>query len=370
MSCELAPALTIKKPFLEGYSMAKRIFLFAILIVNLLILDRAAWAQDDFGFVPNVPPWNQPNLPPGPVPGMDYQWGTVWGPEQLNVRKGDTIRIRYKLDWWGLGPLSTAITGPNLENWRLDYSNGVNNRNQWGHPTGDGIGFWCIECDWLVDAGDDYVTIQLDYMGSSQFGAHLEVVDIIQAPRRSLYTAEQKDNARWWRDTTGNVTSYIDWAATLYCWVIPLRYCGALVAGHFVSNNISNHFATIVVDPFDPWYQYPFEPELELGWSLTGDYAIDAVIQSAMYASGYAQAADVTLNRASSCLEVGDGCVWWQMDRLRSQQYYAGWWLQNTANWLYVLRDEAYWDGEYDLYNVLDSAAGTLWGAGDFLMSQ
>lgn len=351
-------------------------FLKLLFLALLLPCTRgAAWTQD-FGFIPGVSSWNQPWIAPFPATTGEYRSGYAYGPVQLSelgysVRRGDTVQLDYIMDWWGLAITGTSVMSSNAMNMRYVYNDSLHPTQQqwdWGE-----VGRWCLRCTWVFEAGDDDPWIWIDYTGSDNFGAHLEVIQVIPTPvtARSLYSAEEKENARWWRDTTGNVANYVGGVTIALCLTGQTRYCATGTILAFLANAASNHFATIVQDPWDDWYQYPAEPNIPdpsaFGWGWTGDSEVDALMYATMVVAGYTDAANTTINRVSSCIAVNDSCQHWQQERLRDMHYQMSSWLYwNAAGHLANIRDQAWWDGVYDAYDPFNYGVQVLQGAGDY----
>jgi hypothetical protein len=204
---------------------------------------------------------------------------------------------------------------------------------------------------------------------------HLEIKQVIPAAATQLYTQQQKDNARWWRDQTGAAAIVIGGYATLYCAQFGMdRTCAAGTIAGVILAWITNHFGNIVMDPWDDYYQWPFDPIFydasAYGWGYWGDPNLDPLVYAGTIVAGYTEAANITINRASSCLAVNDGCVWWQLERLSSFQQITGSWTRYAAEHLAWLRDRAVGEGHHDAYDPFNRTVSVLWGAGEFLEQQ
>jgi len=333
------------------------------------MFSTAAYAQD-FPFYPGVPSWNQPYVPPlVPGTGGYTTGGTAWGPVQLfDVHQGDTVVFDYVLDWWGLVPVGTSPMTDNGENMRLEYCCGVDNQNQWGHGQ---LGYWCLRCEFRFEAGRDFPVLWIDYTGGDAFGAHLEIKQVIPAPR-SLFSGPDKQTAQSWRDAVGGATGLATVFAKGYCdYVAKDRICSAASLGSAIGGAVTAYLAKKANDPWDDYYQYPFDPQIhdpsDYGWYWTDDSDVNELIYAATVIAAYSEAGAITIDRASTCLAQYDGCVDWQADRLRSMQWILGVWTQDAAARLAIMRDQTNDAGDYDSASQLDQIAQQLWGAGDYL---
>jgi hypothetical protein len=317
------PPATDKRWRLSRYRLA------AALILFFALFSVRVEAQNDFPFSPGIPSWNQPFLPT-PTPGYDYKTGTAYGPVQLGNRKGDTIVLDYVLDWWGLGPLSTSVMSNAAQNTRWT---GPNTRaGQWGH---DPLGFWCLRCEWRFEAGDDNVWIWIDYIGSEQFGAHLEVKQVIPRPLFSVLTDTDKN-------TASNIATAL-WAAS-GVWAgaaigfysdPPLAAIFALMG--YASDKFAGKFSEIARDPWDgdycsgtPW-EVSQQTMAELEW--TQPYDVHGwFIASTEYIEAFVNQAITAANRALSADAAGaTDCAW-------ARRYESIWALNQMGNWMWAFR--------------------------------
>src|SRR5262249_21631458 len=144
---------------------------------------------NDFPFSPGVPIDFSPNIPVTmPVNGGQWAWGqTKWGPVQLNAHKGDKIVMDYVMDYWRFAITYTAPLA-SAGNIHYNWDQSVTNRSAWwrgGDDNHDGypdLGYWCLRCEFIFEAGEDYPWVWIAYNGNSDFNAHLEIKQIIPAP--------------------------------------------------------------------------------------------------------------------------------------------------------------------------------------------
>jgi hypothetical protein len=334
-----------------------------IFISFWLFWASTAHAQgNDFPFSPGVPSWGQPQLP-SPVPGFDYSYGYAPGgePRQLQNRRGDTIVMDYVLDWWGLGPLSTSVMS-NAGN-DMRWTGPDDRAGQWSHSP---LGFWCLRCEWRFQAGDDNVWIWIDYTGSSQFGAHLEVKEIIPAPEPakpwfSVLTDPDKQ-------TADNISLFFSaFTGVMYGAAAGFgadwRLAGILGVLGYAGDKFANHFYQIARDPWDGDYcseaQFVYPQLTDIEW-LRGYDPSGALVDSIEVIDGYGNQAYTAANRALSAASVGAwDCAW-------VRRYEAIWALNRMGDWMWVFRwglevnSNTYANSGYDM-RVLDEQ---LWNLG------
>src|SRR5262249_49492272 len=341
--------------------------LFAVGVLVFLVLCGAAWAQgDDFPGVPIVNPGFPPQPLPGSPPNPQYssgEWRTKGQTFKLwEVKKGDRVYIDQVMDcvgcYWRLAVawIMPAVQG--AQDLRLEYPEGVNNINQWGHGNAGG---WCIHCLWSFTAGDDYPEVALVYYGSGDFWAQLVVVGVVPAPQpaRSLYTQEQKDNARWWQSTSGTARDYLNAAAIGFCATgNNVGLCLGSSIAEFLAAKIGDHYGNRAADPPDSDYQSLFQPQVPYLWGLWGVWPFDQLMAGGEIVIGYLEAANITINRASTCLANNDSCVWTQLEHLRQLQQIAGWWMQYAENCLEIIRDQEGGDDGFNWGISVIGAAG------------
>jgi hypothetical protein len=216
-------------------------------ILFVLVSATTAWSQNDFPFAsPGIEPWAQ-SPQPTPQAGYNFQSGTAWGPNSTWAPRGSTVQFDLILDWWALGPLLLSPIS----------DTGLNMR--W--IGGDQWRGWCIRCQFAFEAGDDNPQLWIDYLGSEQFGVHIENVQIIvpQVPLILEGNLKQvtKDNAASKRDTLNNLSDALS-ALSTAAGVAALTNpgwgiaSGALGAQALAASRIARDQDGIARDPCDP----------------------------------------------------------------------------------------------------------------------
>jgi hypothetical protein len=151
--------------------------------------------------------------------------------------------------------------------------------------------------------------------------------------------------------------------------------CGILTTTSILSNLAGG--LLLQVDPWDDAYGSPYEAvyptAAKLGLSyMGGDYGNafwntitadnDVMVSTAINVSANLNAANISVNRAMSCHQIGDSCDQWQAERAReffenaNQNVY---WLA-AAMWELANQYKQQRFGQ-DYINVWDAAAGQFW---------
>lgn len=351
----------------------------AIVIIMLLLGAGEVRAQgNDFpgGFWAPSPSWSPvPTLTP--VLGWDWHSGTAAGPYYLSNQRGATIRIAFVFDWWSLGPVQFVIRTNGDDN--MHWVDG----GQW-------MG-WCIRCSFEFQATGDNTVAWLEYTGTDQFGAHLEVESISDGIQTvaAAYTQEEKD--RFARDAANiaraaaalqiiaRVTSGSpDMIMQL---ISKLTQTGASAGGL-----AALYLEAQAADPWDDLHEYPYDPPLpdgdysscsgsDFGDGIAEQYC-NELVGTMRWAGMNSDGAYVSANR------YGSGGPLWQYDRTRDFARRLGDDLAYGAWVVAVLRDEFngdigyqqnhnIWLGECncDAVSEFDNLSRALYEAGWYLQN-
>jgi hypothetical protein len=325
-------------------------------------MSATAYAQgNDFPFTPDVPAWNQPVLP-SPVPPFDFNPGAdvpnSWVKAQN--RKGDTVVLRVVLDEWELGPLSLSIVATATPA-GLWWNGPDTPAGRWYHP---GLGYWCLDCQWKAVAGDDNAGFWLTFVGSERFRAHLEVVDVIPAPRSlfSVLADPDKQTAEGLSTALTGASGVFAGSAIGFSADLPLS--GAFWALSYAGSLFAGHFHEIARDPWDADYcsattaSIDSQTANDIGWASAYDPS-GWLVASIENIDAYMKQAITAANRALSADQAGnEDCAWQRryealqaLNRAGDWMWYFRWAIQVTAD----TYSGTY--GDIGLYGQLDSFA-------------
>jgi hypothetical protein len=333
-----------------------------MLILATLLMSATAYAQgNDFPFSPDVPAWGQPVIP-SPVPPFDFNPGAdvpnSW--VQAQNRKGDTVVLRVVLDEWELGPLSLSImaSAPPAGLW---WDGPDTPPGRWWHP---GLGYWCLQCTWKAVAGDDNAGFWLTFVGSERFRAHLEVVDVIPAPRSLFSVLSDPDKQTSEGIATGLTAASGVFAGSAIGFSADLPLSGIFWALSYAGGLFSAHFHEVARDPWDGDYcsaTYPaIDPQTNanIAWASQVDPS-GWLVPSIEQIDAYMSQAIVAANRALSADQAGVAdCAWTRRYEARQALRQAGDWMW-YFRWALQVTADTYAPiyGDIGLYGQLDGVA-------------
>jgi len=328
----------------------------AISTAMVLLLPAISQAQgNDFpaGVWAPSPSWSDvPIITPGQV-GGSYRSGNI-GPWQASNRRGAKITGRFVWDWWGLSPVQIVI--------RTSGDDGMH----WS----DGAYMWrgmCLQnCNFEFTATGDDTIMWIDWYGSDQFAAHLEVAAVDnpdQGTQPSIAIKQYiKDRALQKANDLNNAADVLSATAAIIPWPLSLIPAGQAIFFYRQARHFQGIYDARCIGDGGLWQGYIHDAcELGCYWSDDREiaYYYNVSLTFGSYADGYAEAAGEQGNRTS--------CDGQNRDQLVTNLQDAGYWYRQMADYVWAIGPVMEREGYPDAANIEYQLNGDLRDAADFL---